>query len=235
VILDSWSRGTIETMSESVRYDITATAIGEFVSFLFDHEVVTLSHRREDPRPWYLDAEVKFDPSQAVGLYTQLFTAPKRCLSPFSKAQLEQGFWAILGGNLECGVMPLIGEESLSFEIRERCVRSMFRLFERFFADESLESFPFMWWDQLTFDWDCGNRVRENGGEDLWMQNTMFETLSQTLTLPSKECQLAALHGLGHLHHPDTEALILRYVAHDEAMDPALRTYAQAASRFEVR
>jgi len=212
-----------------------SAVIGEFVSFLFDHEVVPLSHRPEDPRPWYLDAEVDFDPSQVVGLYTQLFTAPKRYLSPFSKAQLEEGFWAILGGNLECGVIPLIGEESLSFEIRVRCVRSMFHLFERFFADESLETFPFMWWDPLTFDWDCGNRNRANGGEDLWMQNAMFETLSQILTLPSQECHRAALHGLGHLHHPDTEVLILRYLARQETIDLALRTYAQAASRFEVQ
>jgi len=181
-----------------------------------------------------LDAEVTFDPSQVVGLYTDLFTEPTPWLSPFAKAQLEQGFWMILGGNLECGVMPLIGEESVAYEIRERCVRSMFFLFERYFSAESLESFPFMWWDPLAFDWDCGNRCRENGGEDLWMHNAMFETLDQILTLPSIECQRAALHGLGHLHHPDTEALVLRYLARNESINPAVRAYAKAASRFDV-
>jgi hypothetical protein len=110
----------------------------------------------------------------------------------------------------------------------------MFTLFERFFSSESLESFPFMWWDPLAYDWHCGNRSRENGGEDLWMQDAMFETLAQILDLPSLECQRAALHGLGHLHHPDTETLVLRYLAGNGPMDPALREYAQAASRFEV-
>ncbi len=91
-----------------------------------------------------------------------------------------------------------------------------------------------MWWDPLTYDWHCGDRSRENGGEDLWMQNAMFETLAQILALPSVECQRAALHGLGHLHHPHTEALVGRHLALDELIDPAIRSYAQAASRFEV-
>ncbi len=118
-------------MSDTVRHDITSIAIEGLVFFLFDHEPVPLSHRPEDPRPWYLDAEVEFDPSQVIRLYTELFTEPTRWLSPFTNAQLEEGFWMMLGGNLECGVMPLIGEESVSYDIRERCVRSMFFLFER--------------------------------------------------------------------------------------------------------
>ena len=206
-----------------MRYDITSAGIEEFLSFLFDHELVPLSHRPEAPRPWYPDAEVNFDPCQVLSLYTQLFTAPLPRLSSFSKEQLEQGFWASLGGDLECGVMPLIGEAEIPYEIREGCVRSMFYLFERYFADESLKTFPFMWWDPLAFDWDCGNRFRENGGDDFRLQNAMFETLSQILIIPSEDCQRSALHGLGHLHHPDTEALVLRYLERNDPMDPALR------------
>jgi hypothetical protein len=67
------------------------------------------------------------------------------------------------------------------------------------------------------------------------MQNAMFETLSQILSLPSLECQRAALHGLGHLHHPDTEALVLRYLERNESIEPSHRVYAQAASRFQVQ
>ncbi len=133
-------------MSHSARYDISSAAVGEFVSFLFNHEAVPLSHRPEDPRPWNLDAEVAFDRSHVVGLYTQLFTDPTPWLSPFSKAQLEEGF----------------------------------------------------------------------------------------LILPSIECQKSALHGLGHLDHPDTEALIRGYLACNDPMEPELRAYAEAASRFEV-
>ena len=221
-------------MSDSTRYDITSATIEEFVPFLFDHEAVRLSHRPQDPSPWYLDAEVEFDASQVLSHYARLFTEPTMWSSRFSKAQLEGGFWAILGGNLECGVTPLITEGSVSYDIRERRVRSMFSLFERFFSWESLETFPFMWWEMLAFDWDCGNRRRENGGEELWMQDAMFETVAQILGLDSIECQRAALHGLGHLHHPDTETLILRYLARNEPIDPELREYAQAASRFEV-
>jgi hypothetical protein len=229
-------------MSDFIQYDITSATLEEFVSFLFDHEPVRLSHRPEDPTPWYVEVEydpsrpqVLFDPSYVLVLYTQLFTEPMKWLSRYSKAQLEQGCWAMLGGNLDCGVMPLIGEQAVSYDIREGCVRSMFFLFERFFSAVSLETYPYMWWDALAYDWECGNYRRENGGEDLWMQDAMFETLTQILNLPSVECQQAALHGLGHLHHPDTEALVLRYLARNEPMDPELRAYAEAASRFNIQ
>jgi hypothetical protein len=62
----------------------------------------------------------------------------------------------------------------------------------------------------------------------------MFETLERILGLESIECQYAALHGLGHLHHPKTNDLIQRYIEQRAQMDSGLRDYAQAAARFEV-
>ena len=66
------------------------------------------------------------------------------------------------------------------------------------------------------------------------MQDVMFETLSRILELDSPTCQGAALHGLGHLHHPDTEQLIRRYIERNKSIDPALREYALASARFNV-
>ena len=110
----------------------------------------------------------------------------------------------------------------------------MFYLFERLFSKDSLDSSVEMWWDSLAYDWHCDIRSRTNGGEDASMQNVMFETLSRILELDSLACQRAALHGLGHLHHPDTEPLIRRYIDRNKDIDAALREYALAAARFEV-
>jgi len=66
------------------------------------------------------------------------------------------------------------------------------------------------------------------------MQDVMFETLSNILALDSEFCQRAALHGLGHLHHPGTEQLVQQYLEQHSALDGELREYALAAGRFEV-
>jgi hypothetical protein len=110
----------------------------------------------------------------------------------------------------------------------------MFHLFEKLFATMQFETAVEMWWDSMAYDWHCGNRSRQNGGEDEEMQDIMFETLAKILELPSAACQASALHGLGHLHHPETQLLIGQYLAKNREIDPGLREYACAASRFDV-
>jgi hypothetical protein len=88
-------------------------------------------------------------------------------------------------------------------------------------------------WDSLAYSWYCGNRDRSKGGEDLEMQDVMFETLVQILALPSEACQEAALHGLGHLHHPDSEKAV-QTIRREKGIPKALREYALAAARFRV-
>ena len=97
---------------------------------------------------------------------------------------------------LECSAHRLVWNTAVPFEIREECVRSMYFLFRESFIDESLENSVCMWWDSFCYDWHCGNRKRSRGGEDLAMQDVMFETLSRILGLESETCQGAALHGL---------------------------------------
>jgi hypothetical protein len=52
--------------------------------------------------------------------------------------------------------------------------------------------------------------------------------------VPSESCQTAALHGLGHLHHPDTNELVQSYLARNPSITPDLREYALAAAQFRV-
>jgi hypothetical protein len=62
----------------------------------------------------------------------------------------------------------------------------------------------------------------------------MFATLGKILAVPSESCQTAALHGLGHLHHPDTNELVQSYLATNPSITPDLREYALAAAQFRV-
>lgn len=222
-------------MDGYIQYDLLGAPFEEFVDFLFDHDVVPVPESVSgDPEPWYWTAEVLFDPIDVVSYYIALFYEPNFLLDKYSHAQIEQGFWAIQSCNIECSVAEIIWHKHIPFVMRANCVRSMFSLYERLFANFSSETAAEMWWDSLAFGWHCGNRSRNNGGEDEQMQDVMFTTLGKILSLPSPDCQAYALHGIGHLHHPDTLSLIDCYLKDKPNLDQGLRDYALAASRFEV-
>jgi len=84
----------------------------------------------------------------------------------------------------------------------------MFHLCRDIFRQDEIGFTASMWWDSFCFDWECGNKRRSRGGEDLLMQDVMFGTLSHVMLIDSSICRGSALHGLEHLHHPETLALI---------------------------
>ncbi|HUK46254.1 MAG TPA: hypothetical protein VLW06_01635 [Terriglobales bacterium] len=217
-------------MIEDLHQDITGISFDEFIQFVFA-KPVPVNAKRE---PWYWHIETTFDPTEIVEHYIALFIRPEFLLAKFLKAELEQGFWAIQSCNLDCAVAQLIWLSELPLAVRERCVRSMFHLFEKLFSIEPLETSAHMWWDSLCYDWHCGNRSRANGGEDESMQDVIFETLAKILKLASIRCQRDALHGLGHLHHPGTEELISKYIASHPQISPETKKYALAAAKFQV-
>jgi hypothetical protein len=176
---------------------------------------------------------VTFEPAEYCSYYTRLFREPEILLERFSSIQLEEGFWGMISGT-EWSLPHLLWETEIPFLQREECVRAMFDLFKRFFAIEPLDTSCQMWWDGICYDWHSGNRVRERGGEDLQMQDVMFETLSAILRLEAQHCQAAALHGLGHLHHPNTQGLVENYIAGHPSLTKEQKEYALAAAEFEV-
>ena len=220
-------------LSKSV--DLTNLSFDEFVAFLFDHEIDhDTPPESEKYDPWYFHVEVEFDAKRIGAYYVQMFEQPEFLLSRFTRAQLEEGFWAIQGPNLNCSVSRIIEDPELPLSVREECIRSMADLFKRLFASEPFDTSVQMWWDSLCYDWHCGNRKRERGGEDLELQNVLFETLTKVLAIESWICQGAALHGLGHLHHPRTKELIERFVDEHQTLTQEQQAYALAAAKFQV-
>ena len=140
-----------------------------------------------------------------------------------------------MGQTQEWSTGHLIEYSDASLASRSECIASMGILFERLFFNEPLDTSVFMWWDSLCYSWHCGNRRREKGGEDSELQDVYFQTLQKVLSLDSWICQSAALHGLGHLHHPDTERVISRSIAEHPSLTEEQRAYAEAAARFKVQ
>jgi hypothetical protein len=217
-------------MREQATQDIIGISFDEFVQFVFARSIPA----NPKAEPWYWHVETIFEAGEIADHYIRLFNQPAFLLTSFLPAELEQGFWAIQSCNLDCAVAQIIWIEELPFAVRELCVRSMFHLFEKLFSVQPLETSAHMWWDSLCYDWPCGNRSRAKGGEDESMQDVMFETLAKVLELDSVHSQGDALHGLGHLHHPLTEQLILGFIAKHPEISPEMKKYALAASKFQV-
>jgi hypothetical protein len=227
-------------MEGFVRIDISEHSFNQFIDFMFDHKVVEMPDHEsaeltKDEQPWYWQfIELVYDSEKICGYYVRLFQDPSLLLKRFSKPQLEQGFWAMQGSNLDCGLGNLLWVSEVPFAAREECVRSMFDLFRLLFVTEPFDTSVHMWWDSLCYDWHCGNRNRAVGGEDMKMQDVMFETLAAILDLNSLTCQGAALHGLGHLHHPATQELVQRYLQERPSLSREWKEYALAAAEFKV-
>jgi len=227
--------------SERVPFDITGISYDEFVFFLFGRDIPeesfsALAARRETNKwnPWYWTTEITGDIRPVLDYYLRLFNHSTSLLEQFSRLQLEQGFWAVQTENLHCSARSLVWNTDFEFEIRANCIRAMFPLFRDLFATESLESSVCMWWDSFCYCWHCGNRERSRGGEDLAMQDVMFDTLIKILGVDSKICQGAALHGLSHLHHPETKNIIEIYLGRNPLLSEDWRRVALGAAQFDL-
>jgi len=169
-----------------------------------------------------------FDPQKVCGYYVQLFRAAGFLYDRFTKQQIEQAFSAMTVRSLDCSVKQIIWNADLPFDLREECVRSMFHLFPAVFAMDRLGHTASMWWDAFCFDRECGIKRRERGGEEAMMQDVFFHTLSDALQLDSTICIGSALHGLEHLHHPETKQLMDRFLDASPNLDESLKSDAQS-------
>src|SRR5215216_3445469 len=117
----------------AMHYDLREADVDFFVTFLFGHGV---ANDKEGEEPWYQDddLEIEYDPVEILRLYARLFGAPESLFEKYSRDQLEQGFWAIQSCNLDCSVSEIIWDSGIGLAGKEECIRSMYSLFEKFFA-----------------------------------------------------------------------------------------------------
>lgn len=189
-------------------YDLRTCSYDEFLDFVFDHPV--------EKEHWYWDSNLKvaYDTVHNTELLTKLFSNAKPLLGRYTREQLEQGFWALQSGCVDGLVEHAMSDLSVPFEKRAECIRAMFLLYRDLFAFDALETSSNMWWDSISSFYEFSfHRSKKVSDDDKKIQDVMFETLTKILHLDSEECQGAALHGLGHLHHPNTEKVIRDWIA----------------------
>ncbi|MCX7426064.1 MAG: hypothetical protein NTW96_10650 [Planctomycetia bacterium] len=209
-----------------------------WVLHVFDHPVT-------DPQ-WYFQIDQETwdgEPLTTVQYVTRLFESPERLLKDFSREQLEQGFWYLAGAGQP--FMLALLDECVPWPVRERGLRSIQTLYEKFFAvactDElghlcKTASTPvngacYMWWDLFP---SHGNPEDPSRHEE---DHAILKVMRSILDIPSEACRESALHGLGHwhLHYPEiVRQIVDEFLETTPEMSPPLWEYALAARMGEV-
>jgi len=211
----------------------------DWVAGVFDHPVTKPEwHWGPEATNWSRPNE------EALEFTARLFDQPAEILRRFSDAQLNQGFWFLLGSNGD--VMRGLDNEDIAWELRLRCIRSFSSVFETLFATRcsshlshlrrtnvpddpglsSLNEVCYMWWD---FDCWC---ARPEVVAHRKIDAAFLEVMEQTLGLPHDACRESALHGLGHWHREypaETTTIIDAFLEQSGPIREELRDYAQQA------
>jgi hypothetical protein len=235
-----WSRCIDETpedyetyKSKQQYYDLRQVSFEGFHQFIFEHKVAVKA--KDDPWHWDFNLWVDYDDEYIANLYIELFENADCLLDLYPKDKMEQGFWAITNVNLENSTYNLIWGSGLSIEVKEKLISSMYFLYEKLFFKEPLETSSEMWWDSLAFNYyEGGPRDPVNNEEDRRIQNVMFITLKKILSLNSERCQSAALHGLGHLRHPENAEAINDYLKKNKNLTVEQVEYANACITGDI-
>jgi hypothetical protein len=212
---------------------LTELSFEDWVAHVFDHP--------GSGREWHFDPAADYWDGPAattVGYLARLFEAPRPLLDAYSDAELNRGFWYLLGSGGD--EMHALLAAEVPLEARLACVRAIGTLFEGLFAarcsarlshlDEAgttpLNSACYMWWD-LFPTW--GN---PKAPEQAALDGELLSVMARILEIPHAACRESALHGLGHWHlnHPtEVEAIVGGFLETTADLRPELRDYARAA------
>jgi hypothetical protein len=196
--------------------DLRCSSFDDWLSFVFDHEVVPEGAEGEARKEWYWavdDDEIAIDPARQIAFLRQMFEHPAILLPRFTPRQINQGFWCMFGGWGDQLFRGQLWNHKVPWEERAAAISAIESLYQGLFGVEEVGTSGFMLWDLLAYDYYCGQRHPENDLEDRRVQQLMFETLERMLLASSEETQRAALHGLHHLMHPDCMSAVRRFLA----------------------
>lgn len=222
-LIACWSRPLHETpetyeeyKSKQAYFDLKSMSFDAFLNLIFEHPVADKDKKADE---WYwkigTNRWIEMDRSRVVDLYMELFSRSSELPERYSKDKLEQGLWFMMGGSsLDFSLCELLRDDQLEIELKEQLIESMYFLYERLYYNDTLDGTScYMWWDSFCYAYSVpGSRDPVNNKEHRRIQDAMFRTLVSILGLDSDICQGAALHGLNHLKHPDTERVIKDFI-----------------------
>lgn len=203
--------------------DLSQLTFDEFVTFFFNHDMVTEEYWYRDPSYFDCDdltGEGAASPKTIVEHLTHLFRGFDEVAAKFSPQQINAGIWAILGVAPFC-LQKYLWLPSAPLALRLACIRSMYDVYANHVSKSTvpvMENCFYMWWDLVARGfWQYLHGIEEGNTKALNQEQTelleaIFETLCKILALSDLRTQADALHGLGHLHHPGVRKVLHQYL-----------------------
>lgn len=207
-----------EYQSQQNYLDLDKAQYHDFVDFI-SHANIQLEFTDSPEDSMFRAARnwIEGNPERLLSFYQQYFEQSDRLLEQHSTQQLDNILRFILS-HYHYGIKALTYDSRLNFASRQAVVQAIYDLYAKLLIDDPIEYHRHMLWDDLAFSYTTDSFAYYFKEEEQRpLQDVMFETLAKILHIDNKDCQFAALHGLNHLHHPETEVLIRQYMAsHDE-------------------
>ena len=192
------------------------------MKFVFDHPVAKGSGDK-----WYWDLNRRFvvkNPERLLEHFTKLCLHFPEIAAHYTLQQIDQGIWFLLSEPIRCGAY--FANPAIPSKLKDACIRSMFNVYSRFVGKskiEVMENCFDMWWDLICkaywseLKYGRATTAGKVDSESLTAENkfvldAMLETLTKILQLQDDRCIGYALHGLGHLHHPDVKAVVQNFI-----------------------
>jgi hypothetical protein len=217
-------------------FDLRSATDEEISAFVFDHPVVS-----GQTTAWWWDlddAEILIEPRRALAYMAHLFSVPEGLMDLYSAAQIDQGFWFMFCAAAEDVFGLQLWNPREPWEDRERCIRALPRLYQalfepmRFDLEDYDASAMYMLPDFIAYTSD--ERLIRHGEDALHVCHALLDAFGEMLRDGHDATRTAALHGLGHLAHPDRADLIRDFLSASPGLDPGLRVYAERAMVGDV-
>ncbi len=212
--LAHWQRYIERYCRINLYYDLQKATFDEFIGFVFEHFHRSLEESHVPN--WTQEAKVDFDARGLLRYYTQLFREPAFLRDRYTPAEIERGLGmaGIRGwGNWTLGCV--LSNADNTQDEAEACIRAMYDLFAKLFAQGSLGDVSYMWWDvgygACRSPFPARREIDE--ADHVRLDQATFETMVRVLQLESTVCQSAAIHGLGHSFHPDKEKVLRQFLS----------------------
>jgi hypothetical protein len=160
----------------------------------------------------------------------------------YSPEQIEQGLWAVFSGDIDC--QRYLFQPWVDRAARVACIESMYWVFHGAVAQQRCGSQGtfWMWWDLILHtnglskrptDYRLGH-VQLTEDEECII-DAIYRTCSRILEIPHRGCQWSAIHGMGHLYHPEMPARLQQFLdEHREELSEQDIVWVQAAAENRI-
>jgi len=202
-------------------FDPSRLSDEEFIEYFFTKPIGALWNLDMNGEEFALREVTR--PETMVLYLTKFFVEFRKLADRLSLEILDSGVTGMFSEG-DFHLQSVLWNNSLDLHQRIQCIRSMYGVFADFVANckvKVLVGCFYMWWDHICSSFWFEQTYERNlpaedynllGEQDRELVDAMFGTLVKILKLDDDRTKSCALHGLGHLHHPEVPSVVQEFI-----------------------